>query len=128
MNDEWTDAYSIIMPMLGFAVAVAGLSLSLLTLQRQQALGGTGIPSGVDVDVPRREVKWELHLQEEHAIRNLSLGDMGHVSLLCKARRSVEEPANVVILSDSDLTVEIRCADKVKRIRAAGGVEMRETI
>ena len=53
MNDEWTDAYSIIMPMLGFAVAVVGLSFSLLQMQRSQAISGRAPTGSVDVEVPR---------------------------------------------------------------------------
>ncbi len=53
MKDEWTDAYSMIMPMLGLAVAAAGLTLTLLQMQRSQAVSGLEPPAGVDVDVPK---------------------------------------------------------------------------
>jgi len=52
MKDEWTESYSLILPLLGLAVAVAGLSLSLLQM-RSQAVGSRAPLGRVDVDVPR---------------------------------------------------------------------------
>lgn len=52
MKDDWADAYSIIIPMLGLAVAVAGLSLTLLQM-RSQAVGGLSPLGRIDVDVPK---------------------------------------------------------------------------
>lgn len=60
MKDDWADAYSLIMPMLGLMISTVGLSFSLLMLKRsqEQAAGQTGTgglepPSGVAVDIPR---------------------------------------------------------------------------
>jgi hypothetical protein len=65
MKDDWTEAYTFVMPMLGFVLAAFGLGLSVLTLRSQAqavghpgpgtrgALGSLGPPSGVAVDIPR---------------------------------------------------------------------------
>ena len=62
MKDDWTEAYTLVMPMLGFVLAAFGLGLSVLTLRSQAqavahfgtgALGSPGPPSGVAVDIPR---------------------------------------------------------------------------
>lgn len=54
MKDEWTESYSLVMPMLGVILAAFGLGLSVLTLRSQaQAVSGLEPPTGVAVDVPR---------------------------------------------------------------------------
>lgn len=54
MKDEWTDAYSLIMPLLGVAITALGVSLSLIMLRSQaQAVGGLEPQTGVAVQVPR---------------------------------------------------------------------------
>lgn len=54
MKDEWTESYSLVMPMLGVIIGVVGVSLSLLALTRQtQTVGGLEAPTGVAVDVPK---------------------------------------------------------------------------
>lgn len=55
MKDEWTDAYSLVIPMLGIVISFLGVSLSWLALTRSQAqaVGSLEPPTGVAVDVPR---------------------------------------------------------------------------
>lgn len=55
MKDEWTDAYSLIMPMLGLIISSVGLSLSLLVVRQSQSqeVGGLEPPAGIAVEVPR---------------------------------------------------------------------------
>lgn len=49
---EWNESYALMMPMLGVVIGVFGVALSILTLKRQQALGGLN-SYGVDIDVPK---------------------------------------------------------------------------
>lgn len=53
MRDEWADAYSLIMPLLGLVVAATGLSLTMLQIQRSQTVGRLAPMGSVDVEVPR---------------------------------------------------------------------------
>ena len=55
IKDEWTDAYSIVIPMVGIVIGVLGVSLSWLALTRSQtqAVGSLEPPTGVAVDVPK---------------------------------------------------------------------------
>jgi len=55
MKDEWTDAYSIVIPMVGIVIGALGVGLSWLALTRSQtqAVGGLEAPTGVAVDVPK---------------------------------------------------------------------------
>jgi len=53
VRDEWNEAYSLIVPMAGLVVAIVGLSLTLIDMQRRsQAVGSMG-PITIDVEVPR---------------------------------------------------------------------------
>lgn len=54
MNEDWNEAYSVVMPLLGVVISVLGVALTLLTLySRAQGVGGLEPASGVAVDVPR---------------------------------------------------------------------------
>jgi len=55
MKDEWTDAYSLVIPMLGIIISALGVSFSLLALTRSEAqtVGNLEPPTGVAVDIPK---------------------------------------------------------------------------
>ena len=78
---------------------------------------------GLNVNVPKRQIEWEIRLLEEHGVRNLSLGELGSVSMLCKSRTSVEQSPEVVIRADSDITVKIRRGNVVRQIEVKANVE-----
>ena len=83
---------------------------------------------GLDINVPERKINWEINLSEEHGVKNLSFGEFGRISLRCKSRRSIEEPAEVIIQSDGDINVQIKRGNKIKRMEARTGVEICATI
>jgi glycogen debranching enzyme len=78
---------------------------------------------GLNVNAPKRQIEWEIRLLEEHGVRNLSLGELGSVSMLCKSRTSVEQSPKVVIRADSDITVKIRSSNVVRQIEVKANVE-----
>ena len=55
IKDEWTDAYSLVIPMVGIVIGALGVGLSWLALTRSQtqAVGSLEPPTGVAVDVPK---------------------------------------------------------------------------
>lgn len=71
---------------------------------------------GLDLDVPNRRVRWSINLLEEHGVENLLVGSSGRASFICKARTSAGAPAQVQIVSDVDLTVELHCCDRHQRV------------
>ena len=79
---------------------------------------------GLKVNVPERHIEWEIRLVEEHGVNRLQLGKLGKVDLLCKSRTSVEGPAEVVMRADSDIVVEIKIGDLVRKIEVKGNEEM----
>jgi len=83
---------------------------------------------GINIDVPKRQVKWEIRLLEEHGVKNLNLGKLGHISLLCRSRSSIKDSAEVIILADRDITVQIKCGNRIEQIEAKEKIKISKTV
>ena len=83
---------------------------------------------GLNINVPKRLIEWEIRLLEKHGVSNLYLGKLGSVSLLCRSRSSAQDAPEVVIRADSDIVVKITSADIVRHINVKAHVELCERI
>ena len=79
---------------------------------------------GVDLDMHRLEVTWDIRLADEHGLRNLRLGGMGRLDLLCRGRAAPGDEAAVSVKCDGAIKVNLRRGGKSKSILTAPGKEL----
>jgi glycogen debranching enzyme len=83
---------------------------------------------GIEANAPEGRIEWTIRLTGEHGIRNLSLGQLGKVTLLCAARKSVGDPAQVQIAAERPLQLLLHRDGKVARASAAQGKKTVATV
>ncbi|MFJ4012493.1 MGH1-like glycoside hydrolase domain-containing protein [Streptomyces sp. NPDC090026] len=67
---------------------------------------------GIDVDTPKRSIAWRLTRTDRHGIEDLSLGTLGKVSLVAKARVSVTSPVEICATSSVPRALTLRVTDQ----------------
>ena len=76
---------------------------------------------GLDLNVPEKRINWHIRLTEEHGIRQLAFGPDSRIDLLCRARAAEDEPAHVVVQTDTNLTLHISRPTAASTIHVPAG-------
>jgi len=114
-----------------------GLAAYTLDTVKPDFVGWTGLGPiamlienviGLDVDAPHAEITWDLRLTEAHGVENLALGKLGTASLLCKARSAADDPAELEVTAESDLSIRAIRGDVAQTIQAPAGATLRGTV
>lgn len=83
---------------------------------------------GIDLDMHAREVSWDIRLTEEHGLRNMRVGDIGSMDLVCRERATSKAEAIVTLKCDGAIKVNLRRGAVSKSIRTEPGKEMQVVV
>ena len=62
---------------------------------------------GIRVNADRKEIEWHINLTDEFGIKQLPLGNLGKVDLICKARENKEVIPEIYVNSDISFMLKI---------------------
>lgn len=106
-----------------------GLSAGALARVKPDFVGWTGLGPiamlmenilGIDLDVPRGRLTWDIRLTCEHGIRDLPVGG-GKLDLSCAERGSSAGSACVTARASTPLLLHVRRGDKESSMHLASG-------
>lgn len=83
---------------------------------------------GIDLDMHGRQVSWDIRLVEEHGLRNLRVGDIGSLDLVCRGRAAPGDEAAVSLICDGAIRVNLRRGAKAKTVVTKPGKEVQAVI
>lgn len=75
---------------------------------------------GIRPDAPSNTIDWDIRQIERHGMKNLRFG-RHTVSLICEARKAVDEPVKVMVDSDGEFILKIRLGKKVNTYKIQKG-------
>lgn len=95
-------------------------------IARRDFVGWTGLTPisvlfeyvfGIKPDADKNRIVWDINLTEEHGVKKYPFGKEGELTLLCMARKDVNEMPQIILESNVDVELEVIWGEEGKKQR-----------